>query len=250
MKWIKAMKMAFRFFSLKERWSHALIWLAGLIIINWPGQRITIGIFHSEGYGLFIPTLYGSLINAVLVYSVINHLLLEERSFRIDVLLKTLIFYGGITLIESLVDLFYFSTWIGVVDRVLLQEVLLGNVVLNFLLFYVPAIVYGIIKRALVPDEPPVRIAIQDGHQELYVHPDDLTHVESDGNYVKFHQRDQVTLERNSLVKVADRLPPQFVRCHKSFIVNTDLIDQRSANELMVSGKRIPIGRKFKENLR
>ncbi len=232
----------------KERWVHAVLWFFGLLVLNWPGQQITVGPFHSSGFGLLMPSLYGGLINAVMAYGIVGFLLQNGKVFRFQLVYQTLLFYVSVSLIESLVDGAYYLTVIADLNQAVINEIWQGNLIMNFFLFYLPALVYGIVKSALT-SEAPARIMVQDGHQIAYLKPDELLYLESDGNYVKFHLESKVILERNTLARIEERLPAAFIRCHKSFVVNKTLIDQQSASEVLIKGRRIPIGRKFKENL-
>lgn len=250
MKWIQAISLYIRHLSLKERWALGVLWLIGLVVVNWPGQRITIGIFHSEGFGLLVPSLFGSLFNAMLFYGIVDHLIRTARPFKARLLIKTLIIFGGVTLLETLTDVGYYILWVGQLNGTLIKESLLTNGIIHFFFFYAPGLSYGIIKSALTSVDTESRIAVQDGRQVVYIAANDLLYLESDGNYVRFHQEDRVILERNTLVRAMERLPAQFIRCHKSYIINRDLIDQQSSSEVVIRGRNIPIGRKFKDNIR
>ncbi len=250
MKWIKSVISTFRCFSVKEQWIHGICWFLGLIIINWPGQQITIGIFHKTGFQLLFPSLYGSVLNAALFYGVMNLLIRNTRPFNLQLLTKTFIIFVTISLTESVIDDVHYFFWVNPLSWNLVKEALLTNVMINFFFFYIPSLTYGIVKRALLFEQNFSRIAVQDGRQVVYIDAKDLLFLESDGNYVKFHQRSKVVLERTTLIEVLTRLPKQFIRCHKSFIVNSDLIDQKSTSEIVIGDQSIPIGRKFKENLR
>lgn len=184
-----------------------------------------------------------------MAYGIIGYLLINGKPFRFQLVYQTLLFYVSVSLVESVVDGAYFLGFIKELNQVIIREIWQGNLIMNFFLFYVPALVYGIVKTALIVEVTDQRISVQDGHQVAYLKPDELLYLESDGNYVKFHLDRKVILERNTLISVASRLPPVFIRIHKSFIVNKGLIDQQSASEVLIKGRRVPIGRKFKENL-
>lgn len=249
MKWNESLRTGLTQLAPKERWVHGMLWCLGLLILNWPGQQITVGPFHSAEFGLLFPSIYGGLINAMMVYGVIGHLLLHGKPFRLSLFYQTLLFYVTVSLVESLVDGTYFIVVLGELNQVVIKEIWQGNLIMNFFMFYVPAIVYGIVKSAMITDAPKQRIMIQDGHQTVFLEPNELLYLESDGNYVKYHQEDKTILERGTLKQAMEGLPDQFIRCHKSFIINRDLIDQRSANEVVIKENRIPIGRKYKDNL-
>ncbi|MDW3193428.1 MAG: LytTR family DNA-binding domain-containing protein [Cytophagales bacterium] len=249
MKWNESLRVGLAGLTRKERWVHGVLWCLGLLILNWPGQQITVGPFHSDEYGLLFPSLYGGVINAVMVYGIIGFFLLHGKPFRFSLFYQSLLFYVTVSFVESLVDGTYYQGVINELNQVVISEIWQGNLIMNFFMFYVPALVYGIVKSAMVSEMPNQRIIVHDGHQMVYLEPNELLYLESDGNYVKYHQEEKTIMERSTLKQAEDGLPDQFIRCHKSFIINRDLVDQRSANEVVIKGNRIPIGRKYKENL-
>ena len=236
----------------RVEWSiHLTCWLAGLIIINWLGNEITIGIFRNETWGMLIPGLYGTLLNAFLFYSVLKLLANELGKLDTKRILKILQILLSVTLLESIFD-GLISTYRGAtISMDLTSEILFGNLLMNFFFFLVPSMIYGVLKYSTRADNEEVpKIMIQDGHQKLLVYPTQISHIESDGNYVRYCISGSITLERNTLSATLDKLPEQFVQCHKSFIVNTDKIKKLATQEVLVDQYQIPVGRKYRENLR
>lgn len=236
--------------SKKEWVIHSIGWLVGLVIINWPGNEITVGVFRNTNWGLLVPSIYGTLANAFLVYWMIQSIAATNGAYRLRLLLKTVVALIVVSLIESLLDLLFLLFSACELNTAILQEIGFGNLLMNFFLFYIPSWVYGVIKVAnSAQNEKSVKIAIQDGYSKILVAADELHYLESDGNYVKYHLSDRIVLERSTLSNVEEKLPPQFIRCHKSFIINSGLINQISANELKIGRATVPIGRKYKSNL-
>lgn len=57
--------------------------------------------------------------------------------------------------------------------------------------------------------------------------------------------------ERVSLGKIEKRLPPQFVRCHKSYIINIMYVDSIVGSLIyMADGTQIVAGRKYLADVR
>ena len=52
-----------------------------------------------------------------------------------------------------------------------------------------------------------------------------------------------------SLKKLEEELPNEFMRVHKSFIVNTSKLDSVYASELSLGKLKIPIGKSYKERV-
>ncbi len=79
----------------------------------------------------------------------------------------------------------------------------------------------------------------------------DIHYIEATGDYVKI-----ITLKKNYVIlstmkRIMDRLPKnQFLRVHKSYIVNIKKVSHYTTKTLMVSGKEIPLSRNHKKEFR
>lgn len=75
----------------------------------------------------------------------------------------------------------------------------------------------------------------------------DILFVEAFGDYIKIHTTDKVVVVNNSLSNFLKELPSeQFARCHKSFVVNKNLINVVEGNTIHIEKLSIPIGLKYK----
>lgn len=79
----------------------------------------------------------------------------------------------------------------------------------------------------------------------------DILFIEGSGNYVKIHtQNEKPLMVLDKLTELQDKLPKkQFIRVHKSFIVNVLHIQKIEGNMLNIYNKTIPISSTFKQNL-
>ena len=73
---------------------------------------------------------------------------------------------------------------------------------------------------------PPVgtltRIAVKD-RQQIHVIPvTDIDYIESDGDYVKIHTGEKAYLKEKTMKFFEENLPQQFIRIHRSYIVNVN----------------------------
>jgi DNA-binding LytR/AlgR family response regulator len=80
---------------------------------------------------------------------------------------------------------------------------------------------------------------------------DDILFFMGYGNYVKIHTlNDKPLMVLDKLIELQDKLPQkQFIRVHKSFIVNVSKIHKIEGNKLTINDKTIPISSTFKQNL-
>lgn len=79
----------------------------------------------------------------------------------------------------------------------------------------------------------------------------DILYIEGSGNYVKVYSKENkpiMVLEK--LTDLQEKLPlKQFLRVHKSFIVNVSHIQKIEGNMLTIKDKVLPISATFKQNL-
>ena len=95
------------------------------------------------------------------------------------------------------------------------------------------------------------RIILKASGMLLCLHPDELQWIESAGNYIKLHVEEDVYLMRETMGGISRRLnPAQFVRIHRSAIVNVREVRELRADRpggeciaILRDGTEIAVGR-------
>ena len=92
-------------------------------------------------------------------------------------------------------------------------------------------------------------IFIKSGFEHIKITIDDILFIKSDADYTEIHVPGKKLLSQQSLGYWTDILnPAQFVRVHKSYIINSSQIEKVAGNQVYLSnGTIIPIGRAYKE---
>ena len=101
------------------------------------------------------------------------------------------------------------------------------------------------------------RIVLKDAHRVRLLPVDQIVWVEAEGMYVRLHTRAQAShLHRASLGSLEASLDPQqFVRIHRSAIVNIDMVGELRQDAhgdyvaVLRSGSEVRVGRRFRERL-
>lgn len=79
---------------------------------------------------------------------------------------------------------------------------------------------------------------------------DKLKYIKSDGNYLEFVTDDKIIIDRNKLKDILYELPPNFVRVHRSYVINKNFIDALNSTTLFLKPNiEIPLSRTFKGNI-
>ncbi len=79
---------------------------------------------------------------------------------------------------------------------------------------------------------------------------DDILYVESRADYIEVNLEGEAVVSRERISRLEERLPPNFIRIHRSFIVNAGKVDSFNREEVMIGDKVLPVGRKYKDNLK
>ncbi len=106
------------------------------------------------------------------------------------------------------------------------------------------------ITPALTPEETPAdQIFIKSDKRFIQLHFSDIYYLESHGNYVKVWQKDQFHLTPKTLAAFEETLPDdQFIRIHKSFMVNLRHVHYLEGNQLVMrNGSALLIGRSHRK---
>ncbi|MDR0714960.1 MAG: LytTR family DNA-binding domain-containing protein [Bacteroidales bacterium] len=70
------------------------------------------------------------------------------------------------------------------------------------------------------------RIAVKD-RQQIHVVPiDDIDYIEAEGDYVKLHTGKKIFLKEKTMKYLEENLPSQFIRIHRSYIVNVNRVSK------------------------
>lgn len=78
----------------------------------------------------------------------------------------------------------------------------------------------------------------------------DILYIESIKDYVKVRTEDKEIITQQKISYLDESLPrAQFLRVHRSFIVNLDRIDAYTATDVEISKFKVPIGRNYKNDV-
>jgi two-component system, LytTR family, response regulator len=110
--------------------------------------------------------------------------------------------------------------------------------------------------RALLPTNYPDIVTVKDGGRIQLVRLATLTHVEADGNYVALHTDKSKYLLLETLTAFEQKLnPKQFVRIHRSTIVNLTWVREIQSHfngdytVLLTNGPKLRLSRTYKDKL-
>jgi DNA-binding LytR/AlgR family response regulator len=92
-------------------------------------------------------------------------------------------------------------------------------------------------------------IFVKTGYEQVKVNFDELLFCEANGNYVNFQLPKEKILSRMTLAEVEKILPSNFVKSHRSFLVNIQHIQKIERHQLTIGDKLVPISVSYQEVL-
>lgn len=89
-------------------------------------------------------------------------------------------------------------------------------------------------------------IIIRDGIKDIKVLYDEMLYVKSDGNYIDiFLQNKKMTIRKSLDLFLTELNNKDFIKVHRSYIVNAKKITSKKSNFIYINGIEIPISRNF-----
>jgi len=110
-----------------------------------------------------------------------------------------------------------------------------------------------VIVKQVDVEEVPVKndyIFVRSDRKMVKVNFDEILYIESLSDYIKIYTKDKVLVTRETISNLEVKLPSQqFLRIHRSYIVNLSKTDSYTNELVEIEKKAIPISRTYKENV-
>ena len=112
--------------------------------------------------------------------------------------------------------------------------------------------VYTAVERALNREKSGLQnnyITLKESFNSYYkIHFSKLQFIESDGDYLKIHTNNKIHRILGRMKVFHTKLPDNFIRCHRSFIVNINCVSSLNNNKLLINEREIPISKLYRLN--
>ena len=104
-------------------------------------------------------------------------------------------------------------------------------------------------KDAARGTAPLREVFVKDGTKLVRVVMDDLMLLKADANYVEFVSKDSSILRLMTIGRLETQLPPEFIRAHRSYIVNIRHITKIEGNTVWLGKHSVPVGESYRDAL-
>lgn len=91
---------------------------------------------------------------------------------------------------------------------------------------------------------------VKDGYKWVKVDFTNLLYIKAEDNYLSLAEAGKQTLVRMTLQEISLKLPGNFLKVHKSYIVNVLAINGLEGYQLNIHGEKIPVAKPFMEELK
>jgi len=232
--------------------THVLFWVVYYVIFSliWATNQDLTASFFLE----FILLPLRIMAVYITIYYLLPKFLLNEEY------LKFIIGYTGLILVAAFfqrifIHVFYESLLLnnssqGLFSfKMLLRATVLINttvfLVLSFKIFQLFLIEKGMNKK-----KSSKYLELRADRRIHRVNIDEILFVEGQGNYTTYHLLDKSKITAyGSIKKALENLPENFVRVHKSFIINRNEIKSFDANTIAINDQLIPRGKSVEDDV-
>lgn len=106
-----------------------------------------------------------------------------------------------------------------------------------------------VVKSQLIEDKKALKtefITVKSNRRNRQIKLDEIIYLESMGDYVDIHSREDTVMTKENISTFESILPENFIRIHRSFIVNQNFVTSFKSNEMIVNDVKLPISRSYK----
>ncbi len=103
------------------------------------------------------------------------------------------------------------------------------------------------VKQEQLPPSEAEFIYVRSNRKTLKLHQAEICFIEGMNNYIKIHCGEKMHIVYTSLQSILNELGDQFIRIHKSYIVNKNKISSFTNEQLEIAGKQLPIGSTYRD---
>ena len=90
---------------------------------------------------------------------------------------------------------------------------------------------------------------VKEGNSLVKVKINELMFAKADDNYTRLFTLEKSHILSSTMKKVEEKLPDNFIRIHRSYIININFIDKIKDSFLYIGKHQLPIGRSYQESL-
>lgn len=243
-----------------RRFYHSIFWILVFVILTLTFGGSYGGLAQSFYFVAFLfPVIVGT--SYLLTSYLVPRFLLKKAYFKFVLyFIYTLVFSVYLEMLVMTLSLVVFANFEynelnpKTTDIVFLTVVLYFFVFLNTIVFLIQEYFRGEEKQVELEIEKEKLtkgyLIIRSGRKNISLLYDHIIYVESLGNYVRINiSEGEPVLTKEKISSLKERLPHNFLRIHRSIIVNREMIQSFNRELITVNEVELPLSRKYKEEV-
>ena len=230
--------------------THILFWVLYYILFSliWAKEGRYFASFGLE----FILIPLRILASYFVIYFLIPRQLLKGQELKFGIMYLIVILFGGL-LQRIFTYYFYELVILEETSGLLTMQSLIKSVILiNSTVLFLSALKifkHWKIQQLDLRESKQKLIEIRANKRNYRINTSEIMYVEALGNHVIFYlTRARKLISYISLKEAECRLPENFMRSHKSFLINKDLVESYNSETVDISGRVLPISRSIQIN--
>jgi two-component system response regulator LytT len=93
-------------------------------------------------------------------------------------------------------------------------------------------------------------ISVKSGYNYHRIDTSDILYLEADGVYITLYMKNEKVIVRTTMKEMLSTLPAElFVRCHRSYAINSEYITRLEAGFIWVNHIKLPVSRSYREEM-
>lgn len=105
------------------------------------------------------------------------------------------------------------------------------------------------VRQRIDNNAKPTEVFLKDGSEWIKVDPAKMKYAEAQGNYLKLVTDEGSCLLRMSFSELIEKLNGNYIRVHKSYVVNPVYIDRIEVHQLTIGADKIPVGASYRKGM-
>jgi len=103
-------------------------------------------------------------------------------------------------------------------------------------------------EKAIIAKKVEQEFIVLNNKTKVYL--DELKYIKAAGNYLEFYTVNKTIIDRNKLKEITEKLPPNFIRTHRSYVINKNFIVWSNSTTATIKPNiETPLSRTFDGNL-
>ena len=236
-------------------------------LVFWSTIWVILTLLFSSSVNSWVISFYfvTILMPVVLATSIFFNRFLVPRFLLQEKRIKFFLYFGYMLIVSIYLELLVMILAFVILADYQIQNLgkIAGDIYLLTVIMYLVVLVEGLILAVRKLKEKGLAIealqeklhvsnqkelVIRSNRKQVLLSLEDIMYIESRGDYVEVHTVGDSHLTKEKISSLDERLPDDFIRIHRSFVVNKRHVSGFNKEEVVVRNHTIPIGRKYKKS--